>query len=195
MANGDDYDWTQGLESSDFSQAVIGGDLTGGMPNAEPFDWNQFATPAIDYLTNSYPVAQSPQMIQVAASPGTMIVPPFPRAPRRVAMTNTMAVLAAWAARGIRMTIPKLWVLIRRFGPQMLIGMGLLTVAALMELMATKRKRRRMNPGNVKALRRGMRRIKSFDRLAGKVNAMLHRTAGRRRSAPCRSCRKNPCSC
>lgn len=57
---------------------------------------------------------------------------------------------------------------------------GAAVVADLIQFKMT-RKRRRMNPANTRALRRSLRRLKSFDRLAHRVSAQLHR-GGRRRT-------------
>lgn len=78
------------------------------------------------------------------------------------------------------MTIEKLWSMLKRIGPG-----GLSTVigaAAVSELIMyrTVHKRRRMNVANAKALRRGLRRLKGFDRMADRVSAQLCRTAAGR---------------
>jgi hypothetical protein len=77
------------------------------------------------------------------------------------------------------------------------IGISLADLGMLMAV-SNRRKRRRMNPANTKALRRSLRRLGGFEKLAHRVSAQLGRTAskGRRRSVGrCRTCRKNPCSC
>jgi hypothetical protein len=106
-------------------------------------------------------------------------------------------------AMGIRMTIEKMWGMVRRFGPQAVatIGGGLFTVDVLRDLMLYKatHKRRRMNVANTKALRRGLRRLKGFERLSHRVSAQLGRAArtGRRgrTSTRCGTCRRSPCTC
>lgn len=79
------------------------------------------------------------------------------------------------------------------------LGITMGELATLMTASA-KRRRRRMNPTNVRALRRGLRRLQSFEKLAGRVSSQLAHTAsrGRRRSVSrgrCNTCRKSPCSC
>jgi len=76
--------------------------------------------------------------------------------------------------RGANVTRSQLWGMMKRFGPELMISGGILTAAAVSELMIAGPGRRRMNPGNVKALRRAHRRMKSFhnvcmtnDRLLG----------------------------
>jgi len=57
-------------------------------------------------------------------------------------------------------------------------------LATLLLAHATK-KRRRMNPGNVKALRRSMRRVESFHKLCGKADMLR----SRRRSSGRKGCK------
>lgn len=68
-------------------------------------------------------------------------------------------------ARGLAIKRSQLWSLLKRFGPELLVSGGILTAAAVSELMVAGPGHRRMNPGNVKALRRSMRRLESFHRL------------------------------
>lgn len=84
-----------------------------------------------------------------------------------------------------------------RFGPVALTALvGAQIVSELFAYKVT-HKRRRMNPSNSRALRRSLRRLKSFDRLCGRVQGQLSRTAGRRRTIVrrCGTCRKSPCAC
>jgi len=98
---------------------------------------------------------------------------------------------------GKRFTPEMLWRMIRMNGPG-LVG-GLIGVAAMNELAVWKstHKSRRMNVANTTALRRSVRRLKGFDRLAHRVSAQLSRVGGKRRSSArrCGTCRKSPCSC
>ncbi len=68
-------------------------------------------------------------------------------------------------ARGMSVKRSQLWSMLKRFGPEALVGGGLLTAAAVSELMVAGPGHRRMNPANVKALRRSLRRLNSFHRL------------------------------
>jgi hypothetical protein len=107
--------------------------------------------------------------------------------------------IQVWRSKGVRMTTESLWNLAKRFGPQMLVTAGILSVGALSELLMhhATRKRRRMNPLNPKALRRSTRRLISFQNKACKVQAVLGGMGGarRRRRAHCFKCRRNPCVC
>jgi hypothetical protein len=60
---------------------------------------------------------------------------------------------------------------------------------------SSKKKRRRMNVANVKALRRGVRRLEGFERLACRVTAGLHARSARRSRRRCVRCKRNPCAC
>jgi len=73
----------------------------------------------------------------------------------------------------------QLWSLMKRFGPDFLISGGILTAAAVSQLAVAGPGRRRMNPGNVKALRRAHRRMKSFHNVCMTNDRML---GGRRSS-------------
>jgi hypothetical protein len=80
--------------------------------------------------------------------------------------------------------------------PNLLIGLGLGSLEAyLLTAWQAQRKRgRRMNPANAKALRRAARRIRSFHKLC--THTDLIRTHSRSRSSVrCGKCRKSPCRC
>lgn len=110
--------------------------------------------------------------------------------------------LAKFRAMRIPMTVEKMWSMVRRFGPQAIsaFGGGIITADVISQLMTYKatHKRRRMNVANTKALRRGLRRLKGFERLSHRVSAQLGRAARSGRSARrgrCMTCRKSPCMC
>lgn len=75
----------------------------------------------------------------------------------------------------------KVYSLLKRFGPDFLVTGGILTAAAVSELAVAGPGRRRMNPANVKALRRAHRRMASFHHICRKNDALMHR-GGRKRS-------------
>ena len=77
-------------------------------------------------------------------------------------------------------TRAKLYSLLKRFGPEVLITAGILSLSATQELMLAGPGRRRMNPANVKALRRAHRRMASFHHICRKNDALMHR-GGRRK--------------
>lgn len=77
------------------------------------------------------------------------------------------------------------------------LGLEIGQLAALIAA-SNRRKRRHVNPANVKALRRSMRRLGSFQKLASRVNKQLSHVGTHRRSITrgrCNTCRKSPCSC
>jgi hypothetical protein len=111
------------------------------------------------------------------------------------------ALAAFLASKGITWTRGVKFLLgqLRKFGPATLVGViGLDAVNDLMKYSA-KHKGRRMNPANAKALRRSVRRLQSFDRLACRVSAQLatvaRRGGGHRRASRCHKCKRSPCRC
>jgi len=81
---------------------------------------------------------------------------------------------------GKRFTPELLWRMVKTNGPGIVIG--LIGAGAMNELAIWKstHKGRRMNVANTKALRRSLRRLKGFDRLAHRVSAQLHRGGKRK---------------
>lgn len=98
---------------------------------------------------------------------------------------NLAAALEGFRAAGKNVTRSQLWSLLKRFGPDFLIAGGILSAAAISELMMAGPGRRRMNPGNVKALRRAHRRMKSFHHVCQINDTLLHRRRGGRRMGSC----------
>lgn len=93
-----------------------------------------------------------------------------------------------------------LWNLLKRFGPEFIISVGILSAAAVTELMMAGPGRRRMNPANPKALRRAARRIKGFHRMCSHVDLLKSRGRSRTHTVyagpqRCNTCRKSPCRC
>lgn len=79
----------------------------------------------------------------------------------------------------------------------LLIGLGLTAMEAntLIAWQAQRRKRRRMNPANSKALRRAARRIKSFHKLCQHTDLIKTHRRSPAFGRKCGTCRKSPCSC
>lgn len=77
-------------------------------------------------------------------------------------------------------TRKKLYQGLKRFGPDLLISGGILTAAAVSELAVAGPGTRRMNPGNVKALRKSIRRLESFHRLCMKADKLRRHSPHRR---------------
>lgn len=89
----------------------------------------------------------------------------------------------------------QLYSMLKRFGPEMLITGGILTAAAVSELIQAGPGRRTMNPANAKALRRAARRIKSFHKLCQHTDLIKTRSRSRSVGSRCGTCRKSPCRC
>jgi len=81
-----------------------------------------------------------------------------------------------------QVTRSRLYGLLKRFGPELIISGGILTAAAVSELMMAGPGYRRMNPANIHALRRAKRRLESFHRVCMDVDALR-----RPRSRSCKS--------
>lgn len=75
----------------------------------------------------------------------------------------------------------QLYSMLRRFGPEILISGGILSAAAVSELMVAGAGRRRMNGCNAKALNRAARRIKMFHKMCQHTD--LLKTHKRRKCA------------
>jgi len=120
------------------------------------------------------PVAASP----VQAVPAMAVAGPAMRSVAVVgrSLFNRFPNLATGIQRlrnaGQKVTRAKLYSVMKRFGPEFLVSGGLLTAAAVSELAVAGPGRRRMNPANSKALKRSMRRLQSFHRLAQKADVL-----------------------
>lgn len=126
---------------------------------------------------------------EVAMGTGPKVLPPAV-AMGTALITKTMSktpllatAIYQWGLKGIKLSPDKLWSLARRFGPNFLVGAGILSTAALTELILSRgtQHRRRMNPLNPKALSRSMRRLAGFECRAKRVAAQL---SGMCRSGP-----------
>jgi hypothetical protein len=95
---------------------------------------------------------------------------------------NLATAIQGYRNMGKKVTRAKLYSLMKRFGPDFLVTGGILTAAAVSELAIAGPGRRRMNPGNIKALRRAHRRMKSFHHVCQQNDTLL--THRRRRSMP-----------
>lgn len=85
---------------------------------------------------------------------------------------NLATAIQMYRNQGKHVTRAKLWSLVKRFGPEIVISGGILSAAAVNELMVAGAGHRRMNPANVKALRRSLRRLESFHTLCQKVDKL-----------------------
>lgn len=193
--------------------------LTGDTPMAFSFDTNRFLTgvgQALGGSSNPYfstigtlaqigsafapqPVAQrmpgaqgAPQVINprnpyMRSGPVSVGRSLFNKFPNLAAGINALRMAGKNVSRG------KLYSMVRRFGPDFLITGGILSAAAISELMMAGPGRRRMNPANSKALRRSVRRIKSFHKLCQSTDII--RAKGSRTRGRCVKCKQSPCGC
>lgn len=125
-------------------------------------------------------------------APGVAVVPKTPMGAVGAMVTrgffnrfpNLAAGLQQLRARGMNVKRSQLWSMLKRFGPEVLVTGGILTAAAVSELMVAGPGHRRMNPANVKALRRSMRRLDSFHRLCVSADRLRRpRSRGRKSSS------------
>lgn len=173
-------------------------------------DWGQAANLGLQaYQTFAVPVASpAPRgtvQVPMPSNPtlGEMVGAVTGRAARSVATVgrrffdkfpNLATSIQKLRNAGQNITRAKLYSMLKRFGPDFLISAGILTAAAVSELAVAGPGHRRMNPANSKALRRSVRRIKSFHRMCQSTDVLKSR--GRRApSRSCGTCRKSPCRC
>lgn len=163
----------------------LAGDVIGGV--AEDFSFGGFVGDALSSFAPQ-PVARPISSMGGYPQP---VMASVPMAARAVA-----AGLPAWSARfpalwqaiqklraqGTKATVEQLYGLLRKWGPASL--STVIGAAAVSDLVSyrMRHKPRRMNPANTKALRRSLRRLKSFDKLAGRVKTQLSGSCSKRRS-------------
>lgn len=168
---------------TDFGSSLLGGLDSGG---------------GYSPLQVSYPVAQFPSYPQESPQVYQVASPPMVRTPSKQLFQRYPNLFAFVQKLGGTSAVGGLLSMLSKWGPTALAGfVGSQVVAELISYKTT-HKRRRMNPGNTRALRRSLRRLKSFERLSHRVSMQLSHTASRgrgRRVTRCGTCRKNPCSC
>jgi len=188
------FDAITGLFDTGISSgfADFGSNLLGGLDSGGGYSPLQVNYP-------SYPIAQFPTSDQPVYETSSRNLPATRGVPSKQLFQRYPALFAFVAKLGGTGAIGSLLGMLNRWGPTALAGfVGAQVVAELISYKAT-HKRRRMNPGNTRALRRSLRRLQSFERLSHRVSAQLGRVAshGRRRSTSrrCVTCRKSPCAC
>lgn len=151
---------------------------------------------------------QPTQRTQAPAQPPvvrTMAAAPAIAGAFRTGLVALNTIVANMRAQGFNATVAKVRGFIRRFGPEaavgFLAGFGGADLANRAVIESAFLKRRRMNPANVKALRRSMRRVQSFRRLSTRAESSLRAFCpprrGSRRSGGgrCTVCKVSPCAC
>ena len=142
-------------------------------PTNQGIDWNNVLNQGIGLATTALaPRGVSQGFMPPTAQPAMMAAAPaIARAGAVVGrgffnrFPNLATAIQTLRNSGMNVTRSKLYGVMKRFGPEFLVGGGLLTAAAVNELAVAGPGHRRMNPANVRALRRSVRRIESFHRL------------------------------
>jgi hypothetical protein len=157
----------------------VGSDIFGGgySPYSGPLVNPQVPTIGATGAGYGYtPVmAAAPAVLRGGAMVGRSFFNKFP---------NLAVAIQGFKNAGMNVSRSKLYSLLKRFGPDFLIAGGILSAGAISELMMAGPGRRRMNPGNVKALRRAHRRMKSFHHVCQTNDTLLtHRRRVTRRGS------------
>jgi hypothetical protein len=152
-----------GSSFPEFSQVFQGGlgqQLLGiGTQALSGFVQQQFGQPQISQTS----LAAVPAIVRGGMAVGRRFFDKFP---------NLATQIQKWRNTGAAVTRANLWNLMKRFGPDFLISSSILTAVAVSELAMAGPGRRRMNPANVKALRKAHRRMKSFHHIC-RTNDLL----------------------
>jgi hypothetical protein len=156
-------------------------ELGGAAQLASSFFPQPTAYPAIYSQPQTYPVMS--KVPQIAGSVGGAIARSGAAVGRGFfnKYPNLATGMQMLRNQGRNIKRSQLYSMMRRFGPEMLITGGILSAAAISELMVAGPGHRRMNPGNVKALRRSLRRLESFHGLCARADKL--RRPSRRKSA------------
>lgn len=177
MAFQDGDSWGFGDIFQGVNQALQGGLaqnlLNIGSTALSGFVQQQFAPQPVSYGGAQPVMASVPAVLGAGRAVATVGRGFFNRFP------NLATSLQGLRNRGANVSRSSLYSAMRRFGPEMLVSGGILTAAAVSELAVAGPGRRRMNPGNVKALRRAHRRLKSFHHLC-QDNDMLYKRSRRK---------------
>lgn len=172
--------------------------LFGNSPNPALQTVGQVGSLAQNFLpipsNPTYGIAPQPVAMRLPAPP-TGAVRALPSIGRSFfnKYPNLAAGMNALRMTGKNVKRSQLYSMLKRFGPDLLITGGILSAAAVSELMVAGPGRRTMNVANAKALRRAARRIKGFHRLCQHTDLIKSRS--RRSSSRCGTCRKSPCRC
>ena len=124
----------------------------------------QFAPDPVSYQSNMMAVPAIATGARAIATVGRGFFQKFP---------NLATSIQALRNAGKSVTRAKLYAALKRFGPEVLVSGGLLTAAAVSELAIAGPGRRRMNAGNVKALRKAHRRMVSFHKVCRKNDMLI----------------------
>jgi hypothetical protein len=172
------FDSLPSFDTTNFLSDFGLSDIFGTTPSSS--DLLNFGTTALQQFGLTSETGQP-----ISGTPVMAAVPMIGRAGAVVARSffnrfpNLAVALQGLRNAGKKVTRANLYSLMKRFGPDFLITGGILSAAAVSELAMAGPGRRRMNPGNVKALRRAHRRMKSFHHICATNDHLL---SHRRRS-------------
>lgn len=143
----------------------------------------QAATGFINQQFAPQPVSYNPLQSNMAAAPVIMRAGAVVARGFFTRFPNLATAIQRLRNAGANVTRASLWNLMKRFGPDFLISGSILTAAAVSELAMAGPGRRRMNAGNIKALRKAHRRMKAFHHVC-RTNDMLLGGSKRRKATP-----------
>lgn len=155
-----------------------------GSTLVDEVDWGSVGSFALDTYQTFLPAGNQVQAIPVAAS-AKNAMSAAAGAIAKVGPTvgrsffnkwpNLATAIQKMKNAGHNVSRSKLYSMLKRFGPEFLVTAGIMSAAAVSELILAGPGHRRMNPANSKALRRATRRIKSFHRLCGEADVIKTR--------------------
>jgi len=155
-----------------------------GSSLVDEVDWGSVGSFALDTYQTFLPAGNQVQAIPVAAS-AKNAMSAAAGAIAKVGPTvgrsffnkwpNLATAIQKMKNAGHNVSRSKLYSMLKRFGPEFLVTAGIMSAAAVSELILAGPGHRRMNPANSKALRRATRRIKSFHRLCGDADVIKTR--------------------
>mgnify|MGYP003417051137 CR=1 FL=1 len=150
----------------------------------DEIDWGNVGSFALDTYQTFLPAGNQVQAIPVAASAKNAMsaaAGAIAKVGPAVGRTffnkwpNLATAIQKMKNAGHNVSRSKLYSMLKRFGPEFLVTAGIMSAAAVSELILAGPGHRRMNPANSKALRRATRRIKSFHRLCGEADVIKTR--------------------
>ena len=161
-------------------ESVLGGQSSSA-PNVQTYSYGATAQPVM---------AMTPQIAGAGAAAATGLI--------RFTIAQTLGLKAIPSLQRAMQMIRQMSKYLSPAAVAAALGLEIGQLATLIAA-SNRRKRRHVNPANVKALRRSMRRLGSFQKLASRVNKQLSHVGSHRRHAVsrgrCTSCRKSPCAC
>jgi hypothetical protein len=164
--------------------------VQGIFPTNAGIDWNNLLQSGVGLATQALAPrgsGMSMQPMQTSMAPAMSAAGAVARVGATVGrgffsrFPNLATAIQGLRNQGQNVTRAKLYGVMKRFGPEFLVTGGLLTAAAVNELAVAGPGYRRMNPANVRALRRSVRRIESFHRLCKTTD----RLSGSRKRRKC----------